>query len=199
MRCASGRSGIVFNESFREMGLRSQVSGSVRIDIEEHIDRKVLRFMGDAAAYAYIAMQKAIEDAGLTRGSGIERAHGAHRFLRRRVQREHHRQFRHVARPRRAQDRPVHGAALDEQFRVRVPRDAVPHQGRQLFDHLGLRDERALHRRCRGTDPARQAGRNIRRRRRGGALEPHEHVRCDGRAVDQVQRSADARHRALTT
>jgi len=61
----NGRSGIVANETFREMGLRSQVSGSVNIDIKEHIDRKVLRFMGDAAAYAYIAMQWAIEDAGL--------------------------------------------------------------------------------------------------------------------------------------
>ena len=60
-----GRSGISFNEGFREMGLRSQVCGSVDIDIKEHIDRKVLRFMGDAAAYAYIAMQKAIDDAGL--------------------------------------------------------------------------------------------------------------------------------------
>ena len=61
----AGRSGIVENESFREMGLRSHVSGSVDIDIKEHIDRKVLRFMGEAAAYAYIAMQKAIDDAGL--------------------------------------------------------------------------------------------------------------------------------------
>jgi 3-oxoacyl-[acyl-carrier-protein] synthase-1 len=61
----AGRSGIVFNEAFRDMGLRSQVSGSVNIDIKERIDRKVLRFMGDAAAYAYIAMQKAIDDAGL--------------------------------------------------------------------------------------------------------------------------------------
>ena len=41
------------------MGLRSQVSGSCEIDFKEHIDRKVLRFMGDAAAYAYIAMQQA--------------------------------------------------------------------------------------------------------------------------------------------
>ncbi len=61
----AGRSGIVFNENFKEMGLRSHVSGSVNIDIKEHIDRKVLRFMGDAAAYAYIAMKWAIEDAGL--------------------------------------------------------------------------------------------------------------------------------------
>jgi len=60
-----GRSGISFNEEFKEMGLRSQVCGSVDIDIEAHIDRKHLRFMGDAAAYAYIALRKAIEDAGL--------------------------------------------------------------------------------------------------------------------------------------
>ena len=61
----SGRSGISFNESYKEMGLRSHVSGSVDIDTREHIDRKVLRFMGDAAAYAYIAMQQAIDDSGL--------------------------------------------------------------------------------------------------------------------------------------
>jgi 3-oxoacyl-[acyl-carrier-protein] synthase-1 len=60
-----GKSGITFNESFKEIGLRSQVSGSVDIDLRAHIDRKHLRFMGDAAAFAYVAMQKAIEDAGL--------------------------------------------------------------------------------------------------------------------------------------
>ena len=61
----NGRSGIVANETFREMGLRSQVSGSCHIDLQAHIDRKILRFMGDAAAYAYISMQQAIDDAGL--------------------------------------------------------------------------------------------------------------------------------------
>ncbi len=60
-----GRSGIRSNEKFREMGLRSQVSGSVDLDLSEHIDRKVRRFMGDAAAYAYVAMRDAIADAGL--------------------------------------------------------------------------------------------------------------------------------------
>jgi 3-oxoacyl-[acyl-carrier-protein] synthase-1 len=60
-----GRSGITFNEDFKAIGLRSHVSGAVDIDLSEHIDRKHLRFMGDAASYAYIAMQKAIEDAGL--------------------------------------------------------------------------------------------------------------------------------------
>jgi len=61
----NGRSGIVANESYKEMGMRSQISGSVQIDLKEHIDRKVLRFMGDAAAYAYISMQQAIDDSGL--------------------------------------------------------------------------------------------------------------------------------------
>ncbi|MDX2418223.1 MAG: beta-ketoacyl-ACP synthase I [Xanthomonadales bacterium] len=61
-----GRSGITFNEDFKAIGLRSHVSGSVDIDLKEHIDRKHLRFMGDAASYAYVAMQNAIEDAGLS-------------------------------------------------------------------------------------------------------------------------------------
>jgi 3-oxoacyl-[acyl-carrier-protein] synthase-1 len=60
-----GHSGIVANESYKELGLRSQVSGSCEIDIREYIDRKVARFMGDSAAYAYIAMQQSIDDAGL--------------------------------------------------------------------------------------------------------------------------------------
>lgn len=61
----NGRSGIVFNESFAEMGLRSHVSGTCNIDPAEHIDRKIFRFMGDAAAYAYLSMQQAVLDAGL--------------------------------------------------------------------------------------------------------------------------------------
>ena len=60
-----GKSGISFNEKFREMGLRSQVCGSVDIDLVGLIDRKHKRFMGDAASYAYVALQNAIEDAGL--------------------------------------------------------------------------------------------------------------------------------------
>jgi len=64
----AGRSGIRANESFKEMGLRSQVAGSVDIDVEALIDRRVRRFMGDAAAYAYIAMQQAIDDSGLEQG-----------------------------------------------------------------------------------------------------------------------------------
>lgn len=61
-----GRSGITFSDEFAEMGLRSQVWGKVDIDFKEHIDRKQLRFMGDAPAYAYVAMQQAVEDSGLS-------------------------------------------------------------------------------------------------------------------------------------
>ena len=60
------KSGISFDESYREMGLRSNVAGNIKIDTKEHIDRKILRFMGNAAAYAYIAMKEAIAHAGLT-------------------------------------------------------------------------------------------------------------------------------------
>ncbi|HHX35511.1 MAG TPA: beta-ketoacyl-ACP synthase I [Gammaproteobacteria bacterium] len=62
----AGNTGIRFNPSYAEMGLRSQVSGTVDIDLEASIDRKVLRFMGDAAAFTYLAMQQAIEDSGLS-------------------------------------------------------------------------------------------------------------------------------------
>ncbi len=62
----NGTSGIRFNETYKEMGLRSNVSGSINLNPEEHIDRKPLRFMGDAAAYAYIAMKQAIADSGLS-------------------------------------------------------------------------------------------------------------------------------------
>ncbi len=61
-----GKSGIRFNESYQERNFRSQVSGTVAIDFTDYIDRKTVRFMGDAAAYAYIAMQQAIDDSGLS-------------------------------------------------------------------------------------------------------------------------------------
>ena len=61
----SGTPGIHANEVFKEHGFRSQVSGKVDIDVSEHIDRKTLRFMGDAAAFGYISMRDAIADSGL--------------------------------------------------------------------------------------------------------------------------------------
>ena len=60
-----GNSGIEFCEEYKERGLRSHVHGSININIDEHVDRKIRRFMGDGAAYNYIAMAEAIADAGL--------------------------------------------------------------------------------------------------------------------------------------
>jgi len=59
------RSGIVFCEEYRDLGFRSHVYGPIRLDLVELIDRKLKRFMGDAAGYCYLAMQDAITDASL--------------------------------------------------------------------------------------------------------------------------------------
>ncbi|MBK5936888.1 beta-ketoacyl-ACP synthase I [Halorhodospira halophila] len=61
----AGRSGIRYQPEYEEVGLRSLVAGSCDIDLQDHIPRKSLRFMGDAAAYSYIAMDQAIADAAL--------------------------------------------------------------------------------------------------------------------------------------
>ena len=60
-----GKSGIEFIPEYEELGFRSHVGGTVNINTEELIDRKVRRFMGNSAAYNYVAMQEAIEDSGL--------------------------------------------------------------------------------------------------------------------------------------
>ncbi|EPN64949.1 3-oxoacyl-(acyl carrier protein) synthase I, partial [Pseudomonas syringae pv. actinidiae ICMP 19096] len=62
----ANRPGIRFNPEYAEMGLRSQVSGSIDLNLEELIDRKIYRFVGHAAAYAYLAMKDAITDSGLS-------------------------------------------------------------------------------------------------------------------------------------
>ena len=60
-----GKSGIEFVPEFAEVGMRSQVAGTVKLNPAELIDRKIYRFMGDAAAYAYLSMKEAIADSGL--------------------------------------------------------------------------------------------------------------------------------------
>jgi len=133
----NGRSGIVANESYQEMGLRSQVSGSINIDLADHIDRKVKRFMGDAAAYAYISMQQAIEDAGLEESdvsnvrSGLMAASGGA-----------------------SSENIVQSAdKLDDgQYCFGMPGDAVQDQRHQLLDYVCVRYECALYRRKRRAD-----------------------------------------------
>jgi len=61
-----GKSGIEYREDFAEMGLKSQIAGSINIDLNEHIDRKLKRFMSDGIAFNYLAMKEAIEDSGLS-------------------------------------------------------------------------------------------------------------------------------------
>ncbi|HVC36802.1 MAG TPA: beta-ketoacyl-ACP synthase I [Gammaproteobacteria bacterium] len=61
----NGRSGIRYMQEYADLGLRSQLAGLPVIDLDAAIDRKLKRFMGDAAAYAYVAMRDAIADAGL--------------------------------------------------------------------------------------------------------------------------------------
>jgi len=60
-----GKSGIVAADDYAELGFRSQVKGAVKMDVADHIDRKQMRFMGEGAAYAVLAMQQAVADAGL--------------------------------------------------------------------------------------------------------------------------------------
>jgi len=62
----AGRSGITFSEEYRDMGFRSQVHGMPDIDLNAAVDRRWRRFMGDGAAYNYVAMEQAIADAGLS-------------------------------------------------------------------------------------------------------------------------------------
>ncbi|MDP6136124.1 MAG: beta-ketoacyl-ACP synthase I [Arenicellales bacterium] len=61
-----GRSGIEYSEEYQELGFRSRIHGSIEVDLAGAIDRKQKRFMGDAAAYNYLAMLEAIQDSGLS-------------------------------------------------------------------------------------------------------------------------------------
>ncbi|TNE94327.1 MAG: beta-ketoacyl-ACP synthase I, partial [Rhodobacteraceae bacterium] len=64
----AGKSGIVFAEDYAERGFRSQVKGQPQITLEDHIDKRNLRFMGPGAAYNFIAMEQALADSGLEDG-----------------------------------------------------------------------------------------------------------------------------------
>lgn len=119
-----GRSGIRFNEKYEELGFRSRVCGMIDIDLEALIDRKVRRFMGDAAAYTYLAMQEAVEHAGLgdeqvshPRTGLIVGSGGASPPIRFRS--------RYPSRKRLAAGRAVRGHPGDGQYGLGLPGDSV--------------------------------------------------------------------------
>ncbi|MDC3116496.1 beta-ketoacyl-ACP synthase I [Alphaproteobacteria bacterium] len=60
------KSGIVQADTYKEMGFRSQIHGEVKLNLEDHVDKKQLRFMGAGAAYSVLSMEQAIKDSGLT-------------------------------------------------------------------------------------------------------------------------------------
>jgi len=61
----NSKSGITFCEEYKEFNLKSHIHGKPNIKLEDHIDRKIIRFMGDGSAYNYIAMKEAVKDSGL--------------------------------------------------------------------------------------------------------------------------------------
>ena len=72
----AGTSGIVASPEMAEHGFRSQIAGTLKLDVAEHVDKRTLRFMGQAAAYAHIAMGQAIADAGLTEAEVVNERTG---------------------------------------------------------------------------------------------------------------------------
>lgn len=63
-----GRSGITYAPEYEELGFRSRIHGSIKMNVDDHVDRKLRRFMGDGAAWNYVAMDQAIRDSGLGEG-----------------------------------------------------------------------------------------------------------------------------------
>ena len=61
-----GQSGIRFSQAYADLGFRSHIHGDIEADLDQQIDRKLKRFMGDAAAYNYLAMEEAVSNSGLT-------------------------------------------------------------------------------------------------------------------------------------
>ena len=61
----AGRSGIEFCQQFADYGLKSQIAGTINLDLEDHVNRKLKRFMSDGIAFNYLAMKEAIEDSQL--------------------------------------------------------------------------------------------------------------------------------------
>ena len=181
-----GRSGIVAAPEYAELGFRSQIHGTIKMDIAEHIDRKQLRFMGDGAAYAVLAMEQAIADSGLTEEqvsnprTGLIAGSGGPSTANMMQAFDTTREKGPKAR------RPLYGAALHVVDCVSLYRHLLQDQGGELLHHFGLLDIGALHFIGGGRHPQRQPGHCLRRRRRGASLDPVGAVRRDGGDVLQI-------------
>ena len=157
-------------EDYAKLGFRCQVHGAPNT-ISTPIDRRVRRFMGDGAAWNYVAMQQAIADSGLEEKRRQERPHRHHHGLGRAFDPHHRRGRRHSARKGPQARRPLRRARRHVEHQFGNARHALRHQGRELFDFVGLLHIGPLHRQFRRDDPVGQAGRDVRRRRRGTGLD----------------------------
>ncbi len=164
----AGRSGIVAAPDYAEHGFRSQVKGQPQIVLEDHIDKRNLRFMGPGAAYNFLAMEQAIADSGLepgdvsndrtglVMGSGGPSTSNFFKAFETVIEKGAPKKMGPFMVTRCMSS--TNSACLATPFKIKR---------RELFDHLGLLDLGALHRQWRRTDPDGQAGYRLRRRRRG--------------------------------
>ena len=177
----AGTSGIVFAADYAEHGFRSQVKGQPQIAVEDHIDKRNLRFMGPGAAYNFIAMEQAIADAGLEEGevsnqrTGLVMGSGgpstSNFFLAHQIVIE-------KGAPKRMGPFMVtrcmsstNSACLATPFKIKGVNYSIT---------SACSTSRALHRQRRRADPDGQAGHRLRRRRRGTGLDAVVPLRRDG-------------------
>ena len=168
----NGRSGISHSDDYAERGFRSHVHGKPNIDVSDHIDKKLLRFMGDGAAYNYIAMQQAIDDSGLTdeevsnERTGLIMGSGG---------------------PSTKNMLWAWDTAREKSAK-RVGPFMVPRimSSTNSATQFCLFDQRPLHRQRRGNDSMGQAGYRLRRRRRGVGLDHDGGLRCHASAQQRL-------------
>ena len=141
------KSGITRAEKYAEIGFRSQVQGAPTLDPAGVIDRRAMRFLGEGAAWNYVAMEQAIQDSGLSPRKCPMSA-PASSWVGRAVRPHHRGGRRHHPKQGTEAGRAVRGAEGDVVDRISDARDLVQNQRRELFDLVGLRDLEPLHRQC---------------------------------------------------
>ena len=168
----SGTSGVEASPEMAEHGFRSQIAGTLKINPAEHIDKRRMRFMGPGAAYAYLSMEQAIADAGLSEDqvvnpmTGLIAGSGGPSTS---AMLAAHQTVLKIGCDQ--TDRPVRGAKNDVLDCFCEPRNRVPDQRHELFDHLCLLDLAALYRHGRAAGGAGRPRHHVRRWRRRARLD----------------------------